>query len=83
MRQSLKNLLLTEGVVLPERWATLRPEQLRPVDFIQLTADLFGEAPAPPPSAGGAVGSKESYESRAIWRKALFGESNNGVGNDE
>lgn len=76
MRQSLKNLLLAEGLVLPDRWATLRPEQLKPVDFIQLTADLFGEAA--PVEGQGMEGSKESYESRAIWRKALFREKNSG-----
>ena len=29
--------------MLGERWATKRPEELSPTDFIQLTVDLFGE----------------------------------------
>ena len=28
MRQSLKELLEQEGVTLPDKWATLRPEQV-------------------------------------------------------
>ena len=43
MRQSLKDLLLTEELVLPERWATKRPEELRPEEFIQLTIDVYGK----------------------------------------
>ena len=29
--------------MLGEKWATKRPEELSPTDFIALTADLFGE----------------------------------------
>ena len=32
-----------EKLVLGEKWATKRPEELSPTDFIALTADLFGE----------------------------------------
>ena len=42
MRQSLKDLLLSEALVLPARWATKRPEELRPEEFIQLTIDVYG-----------------------------------------
>lgn len=42
MRQSLKDLLLSEALVLPDRWATKRPEELRPEEFIQLTIDVYG-----------------------------------------
>lgn len=31
--------------MLPLKWHTLRPEELRPEDFLELTADLFGERP--------------------------------------
>ena len=33
--------------MLGERWATKRPEELSPTDFIALTADLFGEEMQP------------------------------------
>jgi hypothetical protein len=72
-------LLRQENIEMPEKWATLRPEQLKPADFIDLTADLFGEAgakAAPSGSAsGGAESAKDEYVTRAIWRKALFGNS--------
>lgn len=42
MRQSLKDFLLTEKKELPEKWATLRPEQLVPEQFLELTHDIFG-----------------------------------------
>lgn len=40
------------GKDLPEKWATRRPEELRPPDFLELTADLYGEVSplAVPPS---------------------------------
>jgi len=82
MRQSLKELLQAEGLVLPEKWATLRPEQLTPPQFIDLTADLFGEAAggrwreaasaSASGAAAGAVGERVADESRPIWRKALY-----------
>jgi len=66
MRASLKDLLQTEGLQLPERWSTMRPEQLQPVDFVQLTVDLYGERPADAPAqAAAGVG-------EGVWRKALF-----------
>lgn len=43
MRQSLKQLLTTHSIELPERWATRRPEELYPLEFVELTAELFGE----------------------------------------
>jgi hypothetical protein len=52
--------------------------QLRPEEFIQLTADLYGEQKKikEERSAGeGAVSGadREAYVSDAIWRTALFG----------
>eukprot|EP01038_Epipyxis_sp_PR26KG_P016707 gene16707-22854_t len=44
MRQSLKELMIQDNLIIPDRWATLRPEQLIPEQFIELTADLYGEA---------------------------------------
>jgi len=45
LRQSLKDLLKgTDCIVtdLPEKWATKRPEQLTPEQFIELTIDIYG-----------------------------------------
>lgn len=68
MRQSLKELLATEGITIPDKWATMRPEQLQPIEFVHLTADLFGEA-----------SEEERVAERAalapIWRKALLAEA--------
>eukprot|EP00607_Mallomonas_marina_P002785 CAMPEP_0182425906 /NCGR_PEP_ID=MMETSP1167-20130531/12397_1 /TAXON_ID=2988 /ORGANISM="Mallomonas Sp, Strain CCMP3275" /LENGTH=413 /DNA_ID=CAMNT_0024606977 /DNA_START=262 /DNA_END=1503 /DNA_ORIENTATION=+ len=50
LRQSLKDLLLTEHLTLPDHWTTLRPEDLTPSDFLKLTADLFGTQPLSPSS---------------------------------
>lgn len=66
MRQSLKELLLEDGLTIPEKWATMRPEQLQPVDFVQLTADLYGERSEDEAASAGAVGGG------AVWRKAMF-----------
>lgn len=57
----LVDLLNQEKLVLGERWATKRPEELSPTDFIALTADLFGEEMQPirgssPSPAQGGVG---------------------------
>ena len=84
------DLLNQEKLVLGERWATKRPEELSPTDFIALTADLFGEemqpirGSSPPPAQGEVVegaatnvvgGERSAYVSRPVWRKALFGAS--------
>jgi len=63
LRASLREMLEQEPgcqSALPEKWATLRPEQLTPVDFISLTADLFGERDNGQPLP------------TSVWRKALF-----------
>jgi hypothetical protein len=80
------DLLNQEKLVLGERWATKRPEELSPTDFIALTADLFGEemqpirgsSPAPFQGEGevtAAVAERSAFVSRPVWRKALFGAS--------
>ena len=35
-------LLVTDKLTLPSKWATLRPQELTPPQFIELTADLYG-----------------------------------------
>ena len=81
------DLLNQEKLVLGERWATKRPEELSPTDFIQLTADLFGEqiqpmrdsahtaADASIDAAVNLGADRSTYVSRPVWRKALFGAS--------
>jgi len=51
LRHSLKELLLEvngpeKQVFLSERWETKRPEQLSPLDFVELTKEIYGEATA-------------------------------------
>jgi hypothetical protein len=38
----LLDLMLTDGLVLGEKWATKRPEELSPSDFIELVLELYG-----------------------------------------
>ena len=49
LRRSLDELLKRDGLTLPEKWQTMRPEQLSPVDFIHLTVELYGERPTGAP----------------------------------
>ena len=65
MRQSLKELLLRDGLVIPDKWATMRPEQLQPVDFVHLTTDLYGEATE-------AERASERAALAPVWRKSLL-----------
>jgi hypothetical protein len=37
------DLLNQEKLVLSDKWGTKRPEQLSPTEFIEMTAELFGE----------------------------------------
>jgi len=79
MRQSLKDLLKQEQVVLPEKWATMRPEQLKPEEFIQLTVDLFGEAKDETRSGERRTGNDTAQEkayfvSKASWRNVANSE---------
>lgn len=39
---TISGLLERHGLQLPEKWATMRPEQLKPAQFIDLTIDIFG-----------------------------------------
>jgi len=77
MRASLRDMLVTEKLVLPEKWSTMRPEQLQPVEFVQLTVDLFGER------SSAEIASEEPQA--AVWRRALYpeGGSKEAGGEDE
>jgi len=66
-RKTLRNSLkgLTGGAPLGERWASRRPEELSPPEFVELAAELYGEggvavaaaaaAAAAPPAEDGAA----------------------------
>mmetsp|Transcript_22642 Transcript_22642/g.33099 ORF Transcript_22642/g.33099 Transcript_22642/m.33099 type:complete len:339 (+) Transcript_22642:164-1180(+) len=79
LRSSLKAMIQQDGLSLPPRWATLRPEELRPVEFLELTADLYGECdPASQlPTASGSDSDQEDifdvelaqYTSPRVWRE--------------
>lgn len=61
---------------LNDKWATKRPDQLSPLDFIQLTVDIYGEANEMLESTAsvtesGDVSSRENYASEVIWRRSV------------
>ena len=43
LRQSLKELLVRDGLKLGLKWAEMRPEALKPFQFIELVIDLYGK----------------------------------------
>lgn len=56
-------MLLGDGLELSERWATRRPEELTPEEFIELTTELYGPA-----------ATADSEAARVpIWRAPLKG----------
>lgn len=87
MRQSLKDLIVQEGLHIPDKWATKRPEELRPEQFIDLTFDLFGgrDSTANTPLDGTTTSrsddsnpSQSIYFSKPIWRTSgIVGEMEN------
>ena len=42
IRQSLKDVAAADGVAIPEKWSTKRPDELRPAEFIDLTVAMYG-----------------------------------------
>ena len=72
LRASLKELLSTHNLELPERWQTLRPEALTPTDFIHLTKDLFGSVEDIDAASGRENFLDPNFKKpAAVWRKAL------------
>ena len=69
---------------MPETWATKRPEQLTPEDFIHLTQDLFGRAPVPDirqsTTTDYSAMKRVDYASVGVWRKALHKQLGGGSG---
>ena len=43
------------GKPCPDEFATKRPEELKPEEFLELTAEIFGRDPETPDSSGEAV----------------------------
>lgn len=66
------DLLEKDKVQLPERWSTLRPDQLSPRDFVQLTLDLYGEKPRSKQDVTLFTESdREFYDYEVVWRASL------------
>ena len=67
-------IISEDGLELPERWAQLRPEQLKPEQFLSLTKDLYGPAAPPPDAPDPAEASATSSSSpevakrKPVWR---------------
>eukprot|EP00605_Chrysophyceae_sp_TOSAG23-4_P000447 GSChrysophyteH1.ASY1.ANO1.505.1 assembled CDS len=66
LRSSLKQLVKKEELSagIPEKWATRRPESLTPVEFVQLTAALYGD------QARRWRGSEVSHATE-VWRRDI------------
>ena len=58
-------LLAKEKLVIPEKWGVLRPEQLKPAQFIELTLDLFG----PRGSAESNAAMQRAHQAAALHRE--------------
>jgi len=77
LRKSLQDLLKAEELTMPEKWAEHRPDALTPIQFVQLTIDLFGEIPKAEREASRAhsltlsAGDKELYEGEMVWRRNI------------
>ncbi len=71
LRTSLKGLCAKDEVPLPPRWHMRRPEELRPEEFLELTADLYGEIPPSQrlrPNIHPLPLTREAYETPRVWR---------------
>ena len=42
IRQSFKDVAAKDEVVIPEKWSTKRPDELHPVQFVELTIAMYG-----------------------------------------
>ena len=72
LRASLRELLSTYNLNLPEKWQKLRPEHLSPLDFIYLTKDLFGTVENTNASADVEALMDPGFKKpEAVWRKTL------------
>jgi hypothetical protein len=58
-------LMIDDGLTLPLKWATLRPQELTPVQFIHLTIDLYGE------KSTEEVDEDNNENLQAVWRRSV------------
>ena len=58
-------LIKAEGLELQEKWATRRPEELTPSEFIDLTLELYGEKKK---EKGGEKEDVEFQTEAPVWR---------------
>ncbi len=65
LRASLKELLLKYDLTMPEKWTQRRPEELLPVEFIELTKDIFGDVHS---SQAFKIDKHEDAQ-KYVWRK--------------
>lgn len=63
---------------MPEKWATLRPDQLKPLDFIDLTVDLYGLKKENSPIISKVVENvsndphaRSNYVTDIVWRRSV------------
>ena len=64
LRSSLKDLIKRDKLqLLSERWEAKRPEELKPVDFIALTKEMYGEVTT--------VEANGVFCNNYIWRKNI------------
>lgn len=62
-------LLLREQLQLNSKWASKRPEELRPEEFIDITAELYGEVPAAERfPAYKPLLTRDDYATKRVWR---------------
>jgi hypothetical protein len=74
-RKSLAELIDKEKLVLPSKWESMRPEHLKPVEFIHLTIDLFGEKKQQPQQSKTVESTDEVAQSHEkIWRNVKLRE---------
>ena len=79
-------------VALSDRWATLRAEELTPVDYIDLTVELFGEVPVEQrPSAlitSKIATDRAMYAGEIVWKRSVRvrtkpGDNSNSTNHDD
>ena len=77
LRKSLQDLLKAEELIMPLKWAEMRPDALSPVQFVHLTLDLFGEISKEEREAQRAhrqtltADSEDRYAGAMVWRKNI------------
>lgn len=61
-------MITKEQLTLPEQWATKRPEELTPVQFIELTHAMYGDRA----KVEDNITNNRHAVRRGTWRKSLF-----------